>query len=42
MASETVAPFVGVGTAPELVTLTEATWPEVEPSAEMIVLPTRL
>src|SRR5580698_6517176 len=37
LASETVAPVVSVATEPELVTLTEATWPEVDPSAEVMV-----
>jgi hypothetical protein len=42
LASDTVAPLESVATAPELVTLTDATWPEVEPSEEVIVRPTRL
>src|SRR5580658_8002274 len=40
LASETVAPLARVATAPVLVTLTEATWPDVAPSDEVIVWPT--
>ena len=40
LASETVEPLVRVATAPVLVTLTEATWPDVEPSEEVMVWPT--
>jgi hypothetical protein len=37
--SATVAPLVKVAVEPELVTLTEATWPDVVPSDDVTVWP---